>query len=53
MLFVKDKETKRKVRFTNQEGDVVGTLYVDKSHELASRDSIEVEIHEGATLELS
>lgn len=30
VTFKKDKETKNKVRFANQEGDVVGTLYVSK-----------------------
>jgi hypothetical protein len=28
--FVLDKETKNKQRFVNQEGDVVGTLYLSK-----------------------
>ena len=30
VTFKLDKETKNKQRFTNQEGDVVGTLYVSK-----------------------
>jgi hypothetical protein len=29
VTFKKDKETKNKVRFANQEGDVVGTIYLD------------------------
>lgn len=32
LVFTKDKETKRKVRFTLEEGPIVGNLYVDKDN---------------------
>jgi hypothetical protein len=45
--FVKDKETKSKFRFTAS-GEISGSLYVPKDHELATETVISVEIAEKA-----
>ena len=44
VVFKKDKETKNCVRFANNDGEIVGTLYVNKQSELAKNDEITVEI---------
>ena len=45
--FVKDKETKNTIRFTAS-GEISGSVYVPKDHELASEDSIGMELSEPA-----
>jgi hypothetical protein len=42
----KDKETKNKVRFSVNSQDVQGSIYVSKDSELASNDTISLEISE-------
>lgn len=42
--FVKDKETKNTYRYTAQ-GDVAGSIYVPKTHELAKQDEIVIELN--------
>jgi hypothetical protein len=45
ITFTKDKETKNTVRFTAPAGsEVSGSIYVQKGSELASKDSISLEI---------
>ena len=41
--FIKDKETKTKIRYTAT-GDVSGSIYVDKDSELAKESEIVLEI---------
>ena len=41
--FIKDKETKTKIRYTAT-GDVSGSVYVDKDSELAKESEIVLEI---------
>lgn len=42
--FIKDKETKTKVRYTAT-GEVSGSIYVDKESELAVLDTIHLQIN--------
>jgi len=46
ITFTKDKETKNKVRFSVNSQDVQGSIYVSKDSELASNDTISLEISE-------
>jgi hypothetical protein len=46
ITFTKDKETKTKVRFSANEGDVSGSLYVAKDSELAKQETLILEIPE-------
>jgi len=46
IAFTKDKETKNKVRFSVNSQDVQGSIYVSKDSELASNDTISLEISE-------
>lgn len=46
ITFTKDKETKNKVRFSVNSPDVQGSIYVSKDSELASNDTISLEISE-------
>ena len=43
--FTKDKVTKNTVRFTSpKDSEVSGSIYVPKSHELADKEEIEVQV---------
>jgi len=46
ITFTKDKETKTKVRFSANGGDVSGSLYVAKESELAKQNEIVLDIAE-------
>jgi len=46
ITFTKDKETKTKVRFSANDGDVSGSLYVAKDSELAKQETIHLEVAE-------
>jgi hypothetical protein len=46
ITFTKDKETKNKVRFSVNSQDIQGSIYVSKDSELASNDTISLEISE-------
>ncbi len=43
ITFIKDKETKTKVRYTAT-GDVSGSIYIEKDSELAKESEITLEI---------
>ena len=45
VTFKKDKETLNKVRFSNQEGDAVGTIYLSKEQ---AGDKTEIKVTVGA-----
>jgi hypothetical protein len=46
ITFIKDKETKNKVRFSCNMQDVQGSIYVTKDSELSEADEISLEISE-------
>ena len=46
IVFTKDKETKTKIRFSVNEGDVSGSLYVAKDSPLAQNPTLTLELAE-------